>query len=309
MMEHLLRVKIIILSSDEYFQSDLSSVLNCGKNIFKEIFQPEYYIILSHSKSQYQLISYKNKKIFTYRELPFDIKKMVLDKCIEGNAGSFQMIPEFMNRFNGSIDVDNMSDPRYIKYLNLYNPNIVFRFYELSANNPPGKNNGDQLPIDLLPDFTELSSIPNWRKKITRSWIQPFMIDSHKWASVVHYYQGSKFKQNNPDFYLDFSLDSKSDISKNVEMAKSAGSPSGKHNGIILREKHIVIDPSFYSNKDKILYDGARAKFNSNSDLKQLLLSTKNAKLVYFEKGALPETCYDLMIVREELHQQNHKTK
>ena len=92
-------------------------------------------------------------------------------------------------------------------------------------------------------------------------------------------------------------------------MAKSAGSPSGKHNGIILREKHIVIDPSFYSNKDKILYDGARAKFNSNSDLKQLLLSTKNAKLVYFEKGALPETCYDLMIVREELHQQNHKTK
>lgn len=301
MMEQLLNIKFIILSADDYSQTDLSSVLNCGINFFKEVFQPEFYIMMSKSKSQYQLISYKNKKIFTYRELPFDIKKIILDKCIEGNAGSFQMIPEFMNYFNGAIDTEDMNDPKYIKYQNLYDPNIVLRFHDSSANHPPGKNNGDKIPIEVLIEFTDLTNIPHWRKKLTRQWIQPFSHDSHKWASVEHYYQGSKFKQNNPDYYLDFSLDSNTELSKNVEMAKAAGSKSGKHNGIVLREKHVSIDPTFYSNKDKLLCDVSRSKFNAYPELKKILMSTNKSKLVYFEKGSLPETCYDLMVVREEM--------
>ena len=45
----------------------------------------------------------------------------------------------------------------------------------------------------------------------------------------------SKFKDNNPDFYHEFSLDSNSEISKNPTLAKFAGSKTGKFEGKVLR--------------------------------------------------------------------------
>ena len=302
-VEQLLNIKFIIMSSDAFKQGDINGVLTCGEFVPKEVFQPEYYIILNHFKNQYQIINYKNKKIFKYKELPFDLKRMILDKCVEGISGSFAMIPEFMNGFHGGdlSLAESSENTKYIKYQNLFDDNIVFRYYEKSANNPPGHNNGEKLPVEVAIDFAPLASISDWRKKLANSWIQPFSLDEHKWASVEHYYQASKFKKNNPDFYLDFSLDSKTELSKNVDMAKSAGSKTGKYQGTVIREKHVSIDPQFYSNADTILYDAQLAKYTQNSDLKRILLETLNAKLIYHAKGARPEVAFDLMIVREEL--------
>ena len=77
-------------------------------------------------------------------------------------------------------------------------------------------------------------------------WSALFTIDGHKWLSVEHYYQGSKFKRNNPEFYLTFSLDSNSELSKNPVMAKGAGGKTGKSKGILILPKHIKVDEDFF---------------------------------------------------------------
>ena len=97
-------------------------------------------------------------------------------------------------------------------------------------------------------------------------------------------------------------MDSNNELSKNVSMCQSVGGTSGKYNGKVFREKHVVIDPAFYSHlKNKVLHDAQYAKFSQNPELKELLLATKNAKLMYHKKGRPPEVYYELMIVRKEL--------
>ena len=81
-------------------------------------------------------------------------------------------------------------------------------------------------------EFTVLSTIPQWRRKLDDSWMgvtsksnspasdkdeqndeqQDTGIfqtpDGHRWASVEHYFHASKFRKTHPDFYAKFALDS-----------------------------------------------------------------------------------------------------
>jgi predicted NAD-dependent protein-ADP-ribosyltransferase YbiA (DUF1768 family) len=309
-LERILNIKIIVLSSEIYNAGDMNNVLLCGQlndSLLSNIgvFNPEFYIMVDHTGKHYKLLSYKKKMIFKFTELPYDIKDMIATKCMESQEGPFNIIPDF-SKFKGtkkrvvsSEEYDELSES---KLRGLYDDDIVFQFYSKSVNKLPGKGSGEKIPNESMKDFTELATMPDWRKKLSNFWVEPFTLDNHKWSSVEHYYQGSKFKKVNPHFYLSFSLDSGTELSKDPLLAKAAGGKTGKSKGELLRPIEVQIDPDFFGSRHKKeMYAAQYAKFTQNIDLKNLLLATKNAKLTHFVRGSQPIVFDELMMIREKI--------
>lgn len=314
-LERLLNVKFIIMSSELYKSGDLKNVLQCGQlndDVLQQRgrFTPEFYIIIDHVGNHYKLIGYKKKMIFKFTEIPYDIKKMIVERCMEKNAGPFAIIPDFQ-RFKATIQpqkeksfVTEEDDLSESKLRGLYDDDIVLQFYSKSVDKKlPGQGSGEKIPKEKLKDFAELATIPQWRKKLSNFWVQPFSLDNHQWSSVEHYYQASKYKKTYPDFYLSFSLDSGTDLSKDPAMAKAAGSKSGKFKGERLRPVEVTNPDSdfFGKRKNKEMYAAQFAKFTQNEELKKLLLATQNAKLTHFAKGQPPVVFNELMLIRDKI--------
>ena len=344
-LERELNIKIIIFSELNYREKDTINVLQCGHlndTVLEErgIFEPSFYILAAyHGGYHYQMITYNAQKSFSFEELPEEIKHLVTEKCLEKIAGPYSLIPEFkhyaLEAKTGAIVIssdkasaqqvsaqqvsaqqvsaEQVSAPPALDELSsdLYDTGTVLRFYSQSPDKPkPGKGTGEILGPEGAEAYADLARIPQWRKKLANSWPAEFRLDNHKWFSVEHYYQASKFKRNNKDFYIQFSLDTpNSSIAKDVALAKAAGGTSGKFKGELARAKNITIDSDFFlkpqgakfSRGEIELEAAMRAKFSQHPDLKQLLLATKKAKLEYITRGAPAVVFNDLMRVRREL--------
>jgi predicted NAD-dependent protein-ADP-ribosyltransferase YbiA (DUF1768 family) len=311
-LERILNIKFIVMSSELYKAGDTKNVLQCGQlndTILEQRgrFTPEFYIMIDHTGDHYKLLGYKKKMIFKFSEIPYDIKKMVSEKCMEKNAGPFAIIPDFQKFKSGQaksvIKEAQYEDITESKLRGLYNDDIVFQFYSKSVGKPlPGKGNGEKIPNERMKEYSELATIPDWRKKLSNFWVQPFSLDNHRWSSVEHYYQGSKFKKTHPDFYLSFSLDSGTDLSKDPAMAKAAGSKTGKLHGELLRPIEVTVDSDFFGKRHtREMYNSQFAKFTQNEDLKKLLLATGDAKLTHFSRGSEPIVFDELMLIRDKI--------
>jgi len=185
----------------------------------------------------------------------------------------------------------------------LFNPNIVFQFYSKSKDLDPGKGSGEKIQDDKIPEYKELSKIKNWRKMLSNFYESEFTLDDKRWLSVEHYYQGAKFKKENPDFYNQFSLDSESEISKNPNLAKSAGGKSGKSKGKLIRPSNVKMDKDFFQDNRSSdeMKSAQMEKYKQNEDLKKMLLLTKDAKLTHFSRGIPPIVFTETMEIRDEL--------
>jgi hypothetical protein len=364
-LERDLNVKLIILSEEYYNSDDKDHVLQCGQlnDDVLDDFTPSHYVIANHQGNHYQLITYKEYGAFTFKELPYDIKMLVVDKCMERLAGPYYIIPDF-RALNDKIKFFVEENEEHAKQAqakqaqakqaqakqaqaqqaqaqqaqaqqaqaqqaqaqqaqaqqaqaqqaqaqqaqaellsDLYNNSTVFQFYLSSMDKPlPGSGSGETMGPEGLKEYEDLKKITSWRKMLSNSWPAVFILDGHKWLSVEHYYQGSKFKRQNKDYYLLFSLDSNSELSQNQAMAEGAGG-NGKYQGKVIRDKKINIDDDFFSGRDKKeMEDAMFAKFSQNEDLKKILLATKKAKLTHFARGIPPVVFNELMRVRQRLN-------
>lgn len=303
-LERVLNIKVIILSYESYNNDDLDGIMQCGENISgsTSIKNPDYYIITSYTGKHYTLIEYKKKRIFKFTEIPYDIKMMIINKCLERNAGTYYLINDFRD-FKITLGLDsNYGEPNSNEdeYMNkdLYDNSTIFSIYRQSNPKPkPGKGTGELIiPSNIIKySFLNTNNTENisydWRRKLDDHWMKsPFSIDGKKWASVKHYTLGSQYKKGFPDFYLKFSLDSDSDISKDIDLAIAAVSKSGKHKDKILRPAVVKSDPDYYEYGVNNRYEIERktaleSKFSQNPDLLKILNTTYPAKIIIYVRG------------------------
>ena len=308
-LERLLNVKFIIFSEESFKSGDFDSVLNCGdfNKKLEEMgtFSPNYYIMTTYTGKHYELLSYYHKRILNFNEIPYDIKVLAVNKCLEKNSGEYYLIQDFRN-FKSKLGMDpdlgkKIDEEEYES--DLYDSRITFMFHSKSENGPkPGAGSGEKIPKNRIPEYVALSKIQNWRRKLDDMWNEGiFELDKHKWLSVEHYIQAAKYKKGFPDFYLLFSLDSDSEISKDTGLAKIAGE-GGKKNNKTLRPKEVKIDTDYHLGRlEEERERAVSAKFSQNEDLKQLLLLTKNALLTQFVRRNPAKNDIILMSVRKSI--------
>jgi len=292
-IEKELNIKFVVLSSDHYSHGDMEIVLNCAITDVTQLidteaevdnfYEPDYYIILEHTGTHYRLIGYKDKYIFEFKELPYDLKQMIINKCMEYNS-IYNYIPDFIQMkkqgigAKGKTTADKIQQMCDARLYDLFDENIEFVYHSKSRSGMPGKMSGEKIPDKEIKHFLTLNKIPNWRKKLSNDWVEPFVYDKHRWASVSHLMEASKYKSN-PRKYIQYSMDSGSELSTNVNFTKS-------------KER----EPGY----NKLLQEALLAKW-SLPEMKKLLLETKKAKLSEFVRGEEPDPSCILMDVRDKL--------
>jgi hypothetical protein len=325
LLEKELRFKAIIFGEENFEDGSRDSVMQCGGWSESEKIEPEFYIMTTYSGNHYRLVSYMGTQIFTFREIPYDVKTLIMHKCMERNAGDYEKIAEFKDwkgRFSSAAatneatdEVRNAADEKGIGETD-YDKSIVFKFYESSPSKPsPGKGNGEEIPSGKLAQFKELAVIPDWRRMLDDSWPQEgglFAMEGHKWLSVEHYMLGAQFKKSWPDVFAAFSLDSGTAISKDVKEARKAVAQV-KKNGTFTADKPkkgVSIDADFHTTTglDGILRPGretaereraVREKFLKNPHLMKVLKLTSPAHLMHFIRAKPAVTDKILIRIRE----------
>lgn len=312
-LEKKLNVKLILFSKEEYENNPKKIIISCGTREGDEVeFVPEHYIMLSYDGIHYELITYKDRGAMTFIEIPYYVKKYIVDRCFKGDIGSYQIIPDFKQLYlTMKEEKDNLGKgveivEEQISDINsdLYINDTIFHLDPKGSRKQfPGNGNNEILGSEGIKSYTKLSGITDWRRMLSNSYKQEMNIDDKKWYSVEHYYQGSKFKRNNKDYYHEFSLDSNSKMSSNANLAKMAGSISGTdENGKLIRPEHIKIDNDFYNERHKKEKELAiKNKFSENKLLKTTLLATKKAKLMEQNEEDLSVVQNELMELRKNL--------
>lgn len=341
-LERAYNISIIRMSEQRFKDGDLDNVVVCGDRaddapglglsmVTSSNYKPAIFIVVSvDERGTYRLIKYRSKGSFSFAELPYDIRTQIITKCIENPETEFAFLPQFkrvleiyprQSKQHGGISSRSMSSRRRSSSVSSRGSDSdadmsadedevhrtrdvpVFQIYNRSANDKPGHGAGEYIPSGMEHLFLPLSQHANWRRSLTNMAESPFVLDGRTWFSVEHYYQGSKFKKHNHDFYLQFAMDSKSEISKNPELAKAAGSENGIFRGKLYRPKAVTIDRDFFSSGrgEQALSSAIEAKFRQNTELRNVLLGTLNARIYHFQRGERPVLFRPLLQVRAKL--------
>lgn len=315
-LERLLNIKTIILESSD----DESAMLKCGQlNDVEEMYanyDPQYYVLLAKTDEHYELVQYRKKKMLLFAEVPYAVKFKVVERCMEKNAGPYAIIPAFkqfqmdMGRKPVTSTKDDEGIPQEEE--GLYENDVVFMYHRRSPHKRPGEGSGEKLRAprekgkktkrsERDTEFANLHKIEDWRQKLADTWTQAaFTIGSKKWSSVSHYLMALPFEEKYPDIFDEFSLNSGSELSRDVDKAKDSiekrkKSDVGKHYEVYKTLDQIPDDVLREKRKE-----AQKAKF-MNAPLTTLLNETKQAKLTIYRPQKEAEVDVDLMALRKEI--------
>jgi predicted NAD-dependent protein-ADP-ribosyltransferase YbiA (DUF1768 family) len=298
MLERTMNIKLIIMSKSRWDLGDMDNVLQCGE--FFEVpggkFTPDAYIIVELSGIHYQLVEYKGRQIFDFSGLPYDLRVMVVHKCMERNSGMFSTIPDF-TAFKDTLGRSSLSSPSLSSFATTYGGAMksgndsMFVLYATSAHDPPGKGPGEKLCAIDQGRFYKLAATPHWRRKLSDSWEEaPFDLDGMRWTSVDHAVIASQYTAH-PAFSQSFSLDSGEERGASISVARAAISRGAKPppkdadwgtRGVAERQR------------------AQHAKFSQNAKLKDVLCATHPARLTNHRRKHPPSLAIELTDVRDE---------
>lgn len=345
-LERELNVKLILVSRESYNENDYDNIIQCGQlndTILQDkgLFIPKHYIIVDWNGVHFRNITYNDKMMLSFEQIPMIIKRRIVQKCLSGEGmGPFGIIPKFQQlkqviqskeieeiEYTGSPSLaDNYTitsnilkkslssqdeekskkdEPIQLIPNDLYTNDVVFQFYEKSSDKKPGYGVGESITDDYEIIFAPLSIHKNWRKKLSNLFISPFQLDDAQWQTVDHYYIANQYKNNHPDIYKELSLDSSSILSKDPSLLRVFNvkyRESGKLGGEQIIPPNIKRDEDFDETKaQETIVKGLMAKFVQHKELNEILTLTYPAKLNYFMNGRNAVPAYALMEIRKEL--------
>jgi predicted NAD-dependent protein-ADP-ribosyltransferase YbiA (DUF1768 family) len=315
-LERIYNVKFIILSQNHFVEGEKEHVLQCISPDIKleerGIFEPSYYIMADYfQNNHYKLITYdKNLKrgALTFSEVPYKIKELILERCMEKNAGLYVLIPDFKT-FANKHGVETTSISKKSAYDTLvdtkkpksqdYDDSIVIQVYNKSKHAKVGEGSGESIKPELkisknVLELNNKKKYPEWRKKLDNEFlVTNLKIDGINWTSVKHYMLASRFN-GITDIISKFKKDGV--YGSNIEEAQKFYESQLAKKSI---KSTLINDEEFKKMEPGLLEKALYAKFTQKDELRELLLLTGNALITLFKpsKGAIPFV--ELMKVRK----------
>ena len=165
-------------------------------------------------------------------------------------------------------------------------------------------------------DSIKLGEYENWRRKLSNNYETPFMVDGYMWNSVTHYVTAQYFKAHS-DYYKDFSLSSTTELgkmlSKNIDMTLATLKPRGIHKSQRVRPSEINPSKTLHSDEvSEYMMKALHAKFTQNEEAKEILMATKEAKIMIFIPRRPAKPFMNLMKLRKTLQMKSsdkHETE
>ena len=110
-LERLLNIKFLILqNSDEEHRIMRCTIREDDDSKYKN-YEPTHYILRDYAMggNHYDLVTYNKRAMFTFTELPYDLKVKVILTCLEKQAGPFAYIKDF-RQFKHDIGIVEEDD-------------------------------------------------------------------------------------------------------------------------------------------------------------------------------------------------------
>jgi len=298
-LEEALQIKFIVFNEDAYMDKALHQVMNCapaaaastsnrkgekggGSASPAIITSPEYYmLIISSQRKPIQPVIYKKRPLLRFVELPYDIKVLITNKCMEHAGADYTTITDFIEfRRNLGVtddvtmEVQTQIEEEYaMAKLEGYDADVVFVFHETAADAAPGKGTGERIPTDRILEFLELGKVKHWRRMLDDKHTDaPFTCRGKTWKSVFHFLVACKFKTH-PEFASHFAATGQ--WGQDVKLAAQASDPKDKK----LRPSNVTMDIDFMLTEEEDRQEALSAKFQQNKMPQLVLLASRKTLL------------------------------